>query len=138
MDVVVRTEGLRKEFGAIHAIDGLDLSIPPGQIYGLLGPNGSGKTTLIRRLLGLLRPTGGRAVVLGAAMPDKPVLRQIGYMNQAAALYEELTARDNVAFFAAMYGAGEPIGRARIDEVLGLVDLDDRTSAQAHTWLFSL
>lgn len=133
MDAVIRTEGLRKQFGANRAVDGLDLSIPPGQIYGLLGPNGSGKTTLIRLLLGLLRPTDGRAIVLGAEMPNKPVLSQIGYMTQAAALYDELTARDNVAFFAAMYSTREPIGRERIDEVLNLVELLDRGSAQAHT-----
>lgn len=133
MNAVIRTEGLRKQFGALRAVDGLDLTIPAGQIYGLLGPNGSGKTTLIRLLLGLLRPTSGRAVILDAVMPDKPVLSQIGYMTQASALYEELTARDNVAFFAAMYGAREPIGRGRIDEVLGLVDLADRANTQAHT-----
>lgn len=133
MDAVIRTEGLRKQFGAIRAVDGLDLSIPPGQIYGLLGPNGSGKTTLIRLLLGLLRPSAGRVVVLDVEMPNKPVLSHIGYMTQAAALYDELSARDNVAFFAAMYGAAETIRRERIDEVLALVELTDRAGAQAHT-----
>lgn len=134
MDAVIRTEALHKHFGALHAVDGLDLSIPAGQIYGLLGPNGSGKTTLIRLLLGLLRPTSGRVMILGIEMPHKPVLGQIGYMTQAAALYDELTARENVAFFAAMYGTSEPIGRARIDEVLDLVDLSDRAGSQAHTF----
>jgi ABC-2 type transport system ATP-binding protein len=133
MDPAVRTEALRKQFGSIRAVDGLNLSIPVGQIYGLLGPNGSGKTTLIRLLLGLLRPTSGRALILGAEMPNKPVLSQIGYMTQAPALYDELTARENVAFFAAMYSAREPIDRRRIDEVLDLVDLSDRAGSQAHT-----
>lgn len=133
MDAVIRTEGLSKQFGALHAVAGLDLSIPPGQIYGLLGPNGSGKTTLIRLLLGLLRPTSGRVFVLGIEMPNKPVLSRVGYMTQAAALYDELTARENVTFFGAMYGAQEPIGRERIEEVLDLVDLREKADAQAHT-----
>jgi ABC-2 type transport system ATP-binding protein len=133
VDPAVRTEALRKLFGSIPAVDGLNLSIPVGQIYGLLGPNGSGKTTLIRLLLGLLRPTSGRALILGTEMPNKPVLSQIGYMTQSPALYDELTARENVAFFAAMYSAREPIDRRRIDEVLDLVDLSDRAGSQAHT-----
>lgn len=133
VDPAVRTEALRKLFGSIPAVDGLNLSIPVGQIYGLLGPNGSGKTTLIRLLLGLLRPTSGRALILGTEMPNKPVLSQIGYMTQSPALYDELTARENVAFFAAMYSAREPIDRRRIDEVLDLVDMSDRAGSQAHT-----
>lgn len=133
MDAVIRVEGLSKQFGAIRAVDGLDLSIPAGQIYGLLGPNGSGKTTFIRLLLGLLRPTAGHVFVLGAEMPNKPVLSHIGYMTQATAVYDELTARENVAFFGAMYSAREPVGRERVDEVLDLVDLLDRADAQAHT-----
>src|SRR5690606_8340273 len=133
MDAVVQTEALHKHFGSLHAIDGLDISIPAGQIYGLLGPNGSGKTTLIRLVLGLLRPTSGRVTVLGVEMPNKPVLNQIGYMTQATALYDELTARENVTFFATMYGTSERIDRERVDEVLELVDLSDRADSQAHT-----
>lgn len=133
MDAVVQTEALHKHFGSLHAIDGLDMSIPAGQIYGLLGPNGSGKTTLIRLVLGLLRPTSGRVTVLGVEMPNKPVLNQIGYMTQATALYDELTARENVTFFATMYGTSERIDRDRVDEVLELVDLSDRADSQAHT-----
>lgn len=133
MDAVIRADALHKHFGSLHAIDGLDLSIPPGQIYGLLGPNGSGKTTLIRLFLGLLRPTSGQVTVLGVEMPNKPVLNQIGYMTQATALYDELTARENVAFFAAMYGTSERVDRERVEEVLELVDLSNRAGSQAHT-----
>jgi ABC-2 type transport system ATP-binding protein len=130
MNAVVETHDLNKQFGPIHAVDGLNLSVQAGEIYGLLGPNGSGKTTLIRLLIGLLRPTSGRAVVLGRAMPDKPVLAQVGYMTQAAALYDELSARENVAFFAEMCGG---VGPARIDEVLALVDLADRAGSLVRT-----
>ena len=130
MDTVVEAQNLHKHFGEIHAIDGLDLQVGKGEIYGLLGPNGSGKTTLIRLITGLLRPTDGRITVLNQAMPHKGVLSQIGYMTQASALYEDLTIRENVAFFAAMCGRGD---RHRVDEVIALVDLADRADSLVRT-----
>jgi ABC-2 type transport system ATP-binding protein len=130
MDPVIRTEGLHKHFAALRAVDGLDLSVGAGEIYGLLGPNGSGKTTLIRLLIGLLRPTSGRVAILGRTMPEKPVLAQVGYMTQAAALYEDLSARENASFFAEMSGGAS---RARVDEVLALVGLADRAGSLVRT-----
>jgi ABC-2 type transport system ATP-binding protein len=73
MDYVVQTHQVKRAFGSFEAIRGVDLSIRQGETYGLLGPNGAGKTTLIRMLVGLLRPTAGRVVVLGHEMPDKAV-----------------------------------------------------------------
>ncbi len=130
MEPVVEATDLHKHFGPIHAVDGLSLSVQAGEIYGLLGPNGSGKTTLIRLLIGLLRPTSGSASVLGQPMPDKAILAQVGYMTQASALYEDLTVRENVAFFAAMCGgaSGE-----RVDEAVALVDLQDRAGSIVRT-----
>ena len=93
MELVVETNDLRKYFGSIHAVDGVDLSVGRGEIYGLIGPNGSGKTTLIRLIIGLLRPTSGSIRLLGEVMPNKAILAQTGYMTQASALYEELTVR---------------------------------------------
>jgi len=130
MEPVIRTEALHKHFGPLHAVDGVELSVQAGEIYGLLGPNGSGKTTLIRLLIGLLRPTSGQAVVLGRPMPDKPVLAQVGYMTQATALYDDLSARENLTFFAEMCGGAS---RARVDEVLALVDLAGRGSSLVRT-----
>lgn len=115
-----------------RAVDGLDLQVRAGEIYGLLGPNGSGKTTLIRLITGLLRATDGSVQVLGRMMPDKEVLAQIGYMTQASALYEDLTIRENVAFFAAMCGAGGQSKR-RVEEVLALVGLSERSGSQVRT-----
>lgn len=130
MDTVVETTKLGKHFGPIRAVDGLDLTVWAGEIYGLLGPNGSGKTTLIRLLTGLLKPTSGRATVLGQAMPHKAILAQVGYMTQVSALYEDLTLRENIAFFAEMCGGAS---RARVDEVIALVDLQDRAGSLVRT-----
>jgi len=126
----VQTTDLHKHFGPIRAVDGLSLSVRAGEIYGLLGPNGSGKTTLIRLLIGLLKPTSGSVRVLGRSMPDKAILAQVGYMTQASALYEDLTVRENVAFFAEMCGGA---GRERVDEVVGLVDLQERAGSLVRT-----
>jgi ABC-2 type transport system ATP-binding protein len=130
METIVETWDLHKHFGEIHAIDGLNLSIQSGEIYGLLGPNGSGKTTLIRLLIGLLKPTSGRLRMLDKAIPDKAILTQVGYMTQASALYEDLTVRENIAFFAEMCGGSD---RARMEEVIQLVDLQDRSRSLVRT-----
>ena len=124
----VEAIGLRKRFGRIQAVDGVDLTLAPGRIYGLLGPNGSGKTTLIRLLAGLARATGGEARILGTKMPSRPMLARIGYMPQAEALYPELSVGENLGFFASLLGRP---GRAAIDRVLELVELGDRKGTPA-------
>jgi ABC-2 type transport system ATP-binding protein len=129
-DAVLQTNELHKRFGPIHAVDGVSLSVGRGEIYGLLGPNGSGKTTLIRLLIGFLRPTSGSIRLLGEAVPNKAILAQVGYMTQASALYEELTVRENVAFFAEICGQND---RAWMDEVIQLVDLQDRSRSLVRT-----
>ncbi len=123
MRTPVETRELHKHFGSIRAVDGVDLSVRAGEIYGLLGPNGSGKTTLIRLLVGLQRATAGKAVVLGHSMPSKAVLARVGYMPQASALYTDLTVQENIAFFAAMCGQVDP---SQVDAVIALVDLEPR------------
>jgi ABC-2 type transport system ATP-binding protein len=119
-DPVIETQRARRTFGDFEAIRGIDLIIRPGETYGLLGPNGAGKTTLIRMLVGLLRPTAGRVLVLGREMPDKAVLAQVGYMTQAKAIYADLSVRENVHFFGAMAGQRD---KGRVREVIDLVDL---------------
>lgn len=130
MDAIVEAKQLHKHFGSIRAVDGLDLSVRPGEIYGLLGPNGSGKTTLIRLLIGLLKPTSGHVMLLDQAMPSKAILSQVGYMTQTSALYEDLTVRENIAFFAEMCGG---TNRGRMDEVIELVELQDRARSLVRT-----
>src|ERR1700690_4593883 len=91
----VEAIALRKAFGPINAVDGIDLSLPAGRIYGMLGPNGSGKTTLIRLLTGLASATSGTVRVLGVAMPSRSNLAHVGYMTQADGIYPELTVWEN-------------------------------------------
>jgi ABC-2 type transport system ATP-binding protein len=120
---VVETHAIRKTFGPIVAVDGIDLALPPGRIYGLIGPNGSGKTTLIRMLVGLARPTSGEAFVLGERMPSRTLLSRIGYMTQADGIYPELSVAENLRFFGELYGG---IGQSALVRVLELVELADR------------
>ena len=119
----VEARGLRKTFGPIRAVDGIDLALAPGAIYGLLGPNGSGKTTLIRLLVGLARASAGEARVLGTAMPSRAILDRIGYMTQSEGLYPDLSVWENLRFFANLYGRAD---HARLVRSLELVDLGER------------
>jgi ABC-2 type transport system ATP-binding protein len=120
----IQATGVRKKFGQLDALDGLDLAVRPGEIYGLLGPNGSGKTTLIRCLAGLLRPDAGAMTVLGQTPRDAVAAGRVGYMTQSAALYGDLSVDENLQFFARLEGvedAAEGIAAA-----LRTVDLLDR------------
>ncbi len=126
----VEATGLAKRFGRIEALRNVDLRVGAGQTFGLLGPNGSGKTTLIRLIGGLLRASAGSLTVLGEAMPSRRILQDIGYMPQTPALYQEITVRENVLFFARLYGGA---ATARVDEVLELVGLRERADSPVHT-----
>jgi len=122
---VIRAEGLSHYFGDFLAVDRVSFTIEPGEVVGYLGPNGSGKTTTIRMLLGLLRPSQGSAQVLGfdVVRQSEQVRERVGYMSQKFALYHELTVGENLAFYAGVYGIRQ---RARLEEVLDLVELRDR------------
>lgn len=100
------TSDLSRSFGSIHAVAGLNLHVPSGQIYGLVGPDGAGKTTAIRLLCGVLRPDHGTAIVAGIDVVHDPegVRRNIGYMPQRFSLYGDLTVAENMRFFAEIYG----------------------------------
>ena len=124
----ILTERLTKRFGELAAVDGIDLVLAPGRIYGLLGPNGSGKTTLIRLLAGLARPTTGHAHVLGVEMPSRANLERIGYMTQADGVYMELSVWENVRFFAALFGVRDDDA---LRHALDVVDLASRRDTPA-------
>jgi len=130
---VIRAEGLRKSFGRRTALDGLDLTVRQGQLYGLAGPNGAGKTTLIRTLCGILRPDEGQARLLGWRMPSARVRSQLGYMPQDFAVYNDLTVLENLEFFGGLYELRRAQIRERAEELLALVQLSDRKRQRVGT-----
>lgn len=122
----VEVKNLVKTFGKFRAVDDVSFYIPQGEIFGLLGPNGAGKTTTIRMLIGILRPDSGTANVLGFDVRKKPeeVKKRIGYMSQKFSLYNDLSVRENLDFYAAIYNDMSARQRKlRVDELLERVDL---------------
>jgi ABC-2 type transport system ATP-binding protein len=134
-DVAIHAEGLTKRFGALVAVDGVDLTVRKREVYGFLGPNGSGKSTTIRMLCGLMRPSAGEIDVLGYEIPrDAEALkRRIGYMTQRFTLYEDLTVGENLDFLAAVHEVPRAAAHTRIDELLERFRLTDRRDQLAGT-----
>ncbi len=110
----VRIRGLRVTRGRHHALAGLDLDVPPGQVVGLLGPSGSGKSTLMRSVVGVQVVTAGSVTVLGQPAGSPDLRHRVGYVTQAPSVYADLTVRDNLRYFATVLGAD----RAAVDRAL--------------------
>lgn len=125
---------LKKAFGGVQAVDGVDWQIPAGGTFGLLGPNGAGKTTVIRMMTGLLQPDSGEVRIGGADPCDPEVRRQIGLAPQAVALYDELPAQENLQFFGKLYGFSGATLRERVDWCLEFAGLTDRRQGRVHTF----
>ena len=129
---MIQVDGLRKHYGKVKAVDGISFEVREGEIYGLLGPNGAGKTTTLSVLAGLLEPDEGRVLFQGVDLATSPleVKRQLGVVPQEVALYPELTGRENLRFWAGMYGlSGAPLTDA-IDRVLDQVGLTGKADVQ--------
>jgi ABC-2 type transport system ATP-binding protein len=121
---IVVTRGLTKRYGERTAVDAVNLTVRPGEIYGFLGPNGAGKTTTLRMLLGLVRPTGGSATVLGHAPGDPAGLRRIGALIEGPGFYPYLSGRENLRVLARY----RRLGDVAVEAVLEQVDLADRAT----------
>ena len=121
----LETRGLKKAFGDLHAVDGIDLHVPKGGFYGFLGPNGAGKSTTIKCLTGLLKPTSGEVRVLGIDPLRDPVAvkRRIGVVPEDLALFDRLTGAETLSFVGQVHGLDAANLRARSEELLTLMDL---------------
>ena len=130
--MAIKIEKLTRKFGDFVAVDAIDLGVPPGQIFGFLGPNGSGKTTAIRMLLTLLAPTSGTAYVLGQDIrkASRDLLGQMGYMSQKFSLYTDLTVTENLRFFGHGYGLRGAELRQRMDFVVEMAGLQGHENTQ--------
>ncbi|MFC6083468.1 ATP-binding cassette domain-containing protein [Sphaerisporangium aureirubrum] len=126
-DLAVRAEGLVKTFGEHRAVDGIDLEVHPGEIFGVLGPNGAGKTTTLRMLATLLKIDAGRAEIFGVDVAGNPhVIRQlVGVTGQYASVDENLTARENLWLFSRLQGIPGPRARRIAAELLGQFGLEE-------------
>jgi ABC-2 type transport system ATP-binding protein len=141
MSVAIRTEALTKRYGTTLALDALDLTIEPGEVYGYLGPNGAGKTTTIRLLLGLHRPTGGRAELFGVDAWRDPVRahRRVAFVSGEPFLWPSLTALETLEFLGRLRTAGAGtdgdaqagVDRAYRDQLIERFQLDTRKRVRA-------
>lgn len=132
----VVVEGVAKSYGSVVALDGVDLAIERGTVYGLLGPNGAGKTTLVRILTTLIRPDRGRATVEGLDVVSQAAMvrSRIGLAGQAAAVDELLTGRENLEMVGVLYNLSRPEIRKRTDEVLGRIELGAAADRSVKTY----
>src|SRR6201987_4438822 len=121
----ILTENLTRTFGALTAVDGINLSVAAGQFFGFLGPNGAGKSTTIKMLTGLLAPTSGRVRLLGIDFASDPVAvkRQIGVVPEGMGLFERLTGSEYLNFVGRMYGLDRATTRQRSEELLEFMRL---------------
>ncbi len=133
---IIQVQKLVKRFGDFTAVKGIDFSVEPGEIFGFLGPNGAGKSTTIQMLSTLLEPTEGRAELAGFDVARHPtqVRKAIGLVFQDPSLDNRLTAEENLRFHARLYGIGGPLLLQRMDQVLEMVDLNDRRSSLVQTF----
>lgn len=131
----IESRGLTKEYGDTTAVDGLDLSISEGTVYGLLGPNGSGKTTTMRMLNTLTEPTSGEAYIMGDSIEDREaVIEHIGYLSEESPLYDELTAREQLEYIADLRDIPPDTAGERIEDYLSRFGLSEEADDRISTY----
>ncbi len=133
MAIAVEVKELTKKFGNHMAVNNVSFNVRAGEIFGFLGPNGSGKSTTIRMICGILSPTSGTGTVLGYDIyrETEKIKQNIGYMSQKFSLYEELTVRENLEFYAGIYGLDSTKTNKRMAEIIELANLQGRENFQA-------
>jgi ABC-2 type transport system ATP-binding protein len=132
---MIEVQGLTKRYGTLVAVDGISFAVRPGETFGLLGPNGAGKSTTLHMLCGALRPDAGTISIESMADPTREVVRRrIGIAPQALALYEPLTAEENLAFFGRLYGLAGARLKQRVTAVLEMAGLTDRRRDPVKTY----
>jgi len=123
-EAAITADGLTKRYGDVEAVDGVDLSIPSGSVYGFLGPNGAGKTTTIEMLATLIEPTAGAATVAGHPISDRDAIKpHIGYLPDEPPVYDAFSAREQLEYVAVLRGLDDARAAERIDDLLARVDL---------------
>ena len=126
---MIEVEGLRKEYGGFVAVEGSSFAVEPGEVFGVIGPNGAGKTTTLKMLSGLVEPTAGSARVAGYDAGDDEMRRHLGFLPEESPLYEEMTPRSYLRFFADLYGVARGTAEERIEGTLDRLDLEYRDRA---------
>ena len=129
--LAIDVHGLKKRFGRKVAVDGVDIAVPEGQVWGFLGPNGSGKTTTIRMLCGLLKPDAGQGTCLGydVVKETESIKREVGYMTQRFSFWEDLSIRENLEFVARVYGIADR--KRKVAETIARLGLANRQDQRA-------
>jgi ABC-2 type transport system ATP-binding protein len=134
MNEAVQLTHISHIYGRHRVLYDVSIAIQPGIIFGLLGPSGSGKTTLIKVLLGILKPALGQSIVMGTRMPSLHQMKHIGFMAQSDALYPELTAQENMEYFASISGLDRQSVKMRIKSCLETVDLTSSAKKQVSSF----
>ncbi len=124
---MIRLTGLTKHYGSFVAVDGLDLHVPQGELFGFLGPNGAGKTTTLRMIAGILKPTAGRVAIGGVDLAVDPIAAKakLGFIPDRPFIYEKLTGAEFLRFVAGLYDQHGPLVEHRARELLALFDLEE-------------
>jgi ABC-2 type transport system ATP-binding protein len=123
---MIEVDGLRKKYGDFVAVEGSSFSVEAGEVFGLVGPNGAGKTTTLKALVGLLEPTAGTARVAGRPPAEPATRADLGWLPEESPLYEDMTARSYLRFFADLYDVPRDVADTRINDTLDRLDLDRR------------
>ena len=136
MNPVIEVNNLQRTFGVQKAVDGMTFRVEPGEVFGLLGPNGAGKTTTVRLLNGILPPSAGTARVFGLdpTLDGASIRQRTGVLTETPALYERLSARENLEFFATLQNLSGPDLTRRVDDMLAFFDLASRAGDKVETF----